>query len=356
MLSNKLNPYFHVLLAASLFGASTPLAKLMLGKIDAVVLASFLYLGSGLGVILLLAARRIFGVQSSEAGISRADLFWLVGAIITGGVAAPIIVLFSLKNTPAATASLLLNFEAVATILIAMLVFKEAVGKRIGFAIGFVTLASLLLTWKTNEDWVFSLGALGIILACILWGLDNNFTRNISAKNPLTIVAIKGIGAGIFSLILAVVMGRPLPGYSSMLLAMLLGFVCYGLSIVLFILAMRNLGAARTSTLFGIAPFIGMLLSVLIFRETATPLFYVSIPVMLLGAWLMLTEQHHHQHLHLRLEHEHAHFHQDGHHNHDNGDLVDGREEHTHWHTHKEIIHSHPHNPDLHHRHQHPHD
>ena len=350
----RIYPPLLAILAAILFGASTPFAKLLLGETDSIVLAALLYLGSGIGAGLLVASQKFLGrSRPVEAGIHRADVPWLAGAVLTGGVAAPIILLLGLKNTSAASASLLLNFEGVATTLIAALVFKEAIGKRTVYAVSLITLASILLTWQASAAWEFSAGALGILGACFLWGLDNNFTRNISAKNPLVIVAVKGLAAGAFSLLLAFFLGKPLPGVMHILWALLLGFICYGLSIALFILALRNLGAARTSTLFGSAPFVGMLISLAIFRETPQGLFFFSLPLMVTGAWLMLGENHQHTHVHECLEHEHRHTHPDEHHVHAHAEDGIFIGEHSHPHVHEDIDHSHAHAPDLHHRHPH---
>jgi drug/metabolite transporter (DMT)-like permease len=275
--------------------------------------------------------------------------------MLAGGVAAPIVLLIGLQSTPASTASLLLNFECVGTTLVAALVFREAIDRRIGLAILVITAAGILLSWDGSGAWGVAPGALGIVAACFLWGLDNNFTRHISAKNPLIIVAVKGFGAGTFSLLLALLLGKPLPALGSALWAMALGAVSYGLSIQLFILAMRDLGAARTSALFGSAPFVGALLSVVLFWEMPQALFWVAIPLMIGGVWLMLTERHAHPHVHTPEEHAHRHFHPDEHHQHENpGDvsLVDGW--HAHPHRHAAIEHAHPHAPDLHHRHEHP--
>jgi Permeases of the drug/metabolite transporter (DMT) superfamily len=288
-----------------------------------------------------------------EAHLSRGDLPWLGGALLTGGIGAPIILLLGLARTSASTASLLLNFEGVATTLIAITFFKESIDRRLAWAIGLVTLASIVLTW-TGGNWGFSLGALGIIGACILWGLDNNFTRHISAKNPLIIVGIKGLGAGMFSLVLCLLIKQPLPALKIILLAMLLGSISYGISIQLFIVAMRSMGAARTSTLFGTAPFVGVILSLVLLREKPQTLFWAALPVMLAGAWLMLTENHAHHHIHEQIVHNHRHSHPDEHHNHgDHEDvpLVNGS--HTHEHRHEALEHEHAHAPDLHHRHEH---
>ncbi len=350
----KITPALQALLAAVLFGASAPLSKLLLGEVQAIPLAAFLYLGSGAGAFLLLLFQHFRnGGQAVEARLSRADLPWLAGALLAGGVGAPILLLLGLERTPASTASLLLNFESVATTLIAISFFKESIGPRIAWATGLVTLASILLTW-TGGRWGFSLGALGIAGACFLWGLDNNFTRHISAKNPLMIVCIKGLGAGTFSLVLCLLLKQPIPGLNIILLAMALGSISYGVSIQLFIIAMRAMGAARTSTLFGIAPFVGVVLALLLLREMPQPLFWAALPVMLVGAWLMLTERHRHAHIHQVLVHNHRHSHPDEHHDHVDHEqipLVNGS--HTHEHRHERLEHEHAHAPDLHHRHGH---
>jgi drug/metabolite transporter (DMT)-like permease len=291
--------------------------------------------------------------KTVEAHLSRGDLPWLGGALLAGGIGAPIILLLGLERTPASTASLLLNFEGVATTLIAVSFFKESIDRRIAWAIGLVTMASILLTW-TGGNWGFSLGALGIVGACILWGLDNNFTRHISAKNPLVIVGVKGLGAGTFSLVLSFLTKQQLPSLNIILLAMLLGSISYGISIQLFIVAMRHLGAARTSTLFGIAPFVGVALSLVLLREKPQILFWVALPVMLAGAWLMLTENHKHSHIHVPIEHNHSHSHTDEHHVHVHQEeipLVNGS--HSHEHLHEPLEHEHAHAPDIHHRHEH---
>jgi drug/metabolite transporter (DMT)-like permease len=353
-MKTRFQPALQALLAAILFGASAPLSKLLLGAVQPVPLAAFLYLGSGTGAFLLLFFQRIrTGGQRVEANLSRTDLPWLVGALLAGGVAAPIILLLGLKHTPAATAALLLNFESVATTLMAVFFFKESIDRRIAWAIGLVTLAGILLT-STGNRWGVSLGAVGVIGACFLWGLDNNFTRNISGRNPLMIVGIKGLGAGTFSLVLSILLRQSLPGWKMALLAMGLGVVSYGISIQLFILALRAMGAARTSTLFGTAPFVGGALSLILLRETPAILFWVSLPFMLAGAWLMLTEHHDHPHIHPAAEHDHRHSHPDEHHLHvnpENAALVDGS--HAHAHIHVPLEHDHAHAPDLHHRHDH---
>jgi drug/metabolite transporter (DMT)-like permease len=350
----KIYPALQAVSAAVLFGISTPLAKLLLGNIEPVPLASFLYLGSGLGLVLLQLIRRVaVNNAANEAALAGKDVPWLIGAVVFGGILAPIISMLSLRSTPASTASLLLNFEGVATTLIALLVFKENIGKRVGAALALITLSSILLSWDFSNRWGVSAGALGIILACVCWGLDNNFTRNISAKNPFAIVSIKGLGAGLFSLCLSLAVKSPLPDFKIILGAMLLGFLCYGLSIVLFVLAMRNLGSARTSAFFGTAPFIGALLSFIVFRSVPNGMFIMAFPVMILGTVLLLRDKHEHKHFHEPVTHAHKHSHTDGHHNHAHEFACAPDTCHSHLHAHEALEHVHNHMPDINHRHKH---
>ncbi|HBA53957.1 DMT family transporter [Syntrophorhabdus aromaticivorans] len=342
------------LISACLFGISAPLAKIFLAEIEPVLMASFLYLGSGLG---LLGAMLIQAVISKrprvEAGLGKHDMPWLLGATLSGGIAAPIVLMVGLKHTPAATASLLLNFEGTATVLIAAMVFREATSPRIWTAVVFVTFASILLSLETKGELGFSPGAVGIVCACALWGIDNNLTRHISSKDPITIGMVKGVIAGIFSLVLAlIVKGESIPGLTIICLSLLTGFVCYGLSIVFFIRAMRALGSARTSAYFASAPFIGTAVSFVIFQELPNMFFAVSLPFMVAGIILLFNEKHSHLHTHFEAEHEHIHDHDDGHHNHFH-DGNDGNKRHTHFHKHEHITHDHEHMPDTHHRHRH---
>jgi drug/metabolite transporter (DMT)-like permease len=254
--------------------------------------------------------------------------------------------MISLRNTPASTASLLLNFEGVGTTLIALFFFRESISHRALAAISVITLASIFLSTDFRSGFGFSLGALGVILACVLWGVDNNFTRNISAKDPLTIVAWKGLVAGTFSLLLGLFLGQQLPPFVTILGILLLGFVSYGLSTMLFIYSMRGLGAARTSALYGTAPLAGVLLSFLIFREPITLVFILAAVLMVTGALLLANEEHAHFHIHMPVVHEHRHRH-DEFHEHDAVDLA-----HSHEHQHPLTEHEHGHMPDIHHRHE----
>jgi drug/metabolite transporter (DMT)-like permease len=347
-------PIILALLAAFLFGASAPLAKLLLGEIDPIVLAGFLYLGSGLGLLLIKVFQSI-GKKSkkSEAKIVGTDFIWLAGATIAGGIVAPIILLYSLRATPATTASLLLNFESVATTFIAAIIFKEAISRRAVWAIIIITLAGILLSLNLKSTWGFSFGAIGILLACIFWGIDNNLTRNISAKDPATIVTIKGLAAGAFSLLLALMIGNQIPSWEIIIKAMVLGSISYGVSIMLFIRALRGLGAARTSALFSTAPLSGLALSLIFFHETSNTMLLIAFPLMLIGSYFLANEDHDHTHIHGYVIHEHSHDHKDGHHEHLHAAVELDAFSHSHLHEHQNIEHQHRHMPDTHHRHAH---
>ena len=348
MKSSNLPFILQALLAAIFFGASAPIAKLLLGdNIAPIFLAAFLYLGSGTGISLVKLSQRM-RLKEVEASIKLPDIKWLAGAIISGGILAPIILMISLQNTSASTASLLLNFEGVGTTVIALLFFKEAISRRAWIAISVITLASIFLSTNFTSGFGLSFGAPGIILACVLWGLDNNFTRNISGKDPLAIVAWKGLVAGTFSFFLAFFLGDQLPSPTIILSTLALGFVSYGLSTMLFIRSMRGLGAARTSALYGTAPLAGVLLSILIFGEFPSFMFIIAAILMIGGALLLINEEHEHSHVHTVLFHEHSHSHNDPSHGHD-----DTKGVHSHEHEHPAEEHEHDHMPDIHHRHGH---
>jgi len=341
-------------LAAVLFGASAPLAKVLLGEIAPVPLAGFLYLGCGLAM--LVAKGFQLGTKSSaarEARIEKADMGWLVGAILAGGILAPIALLWGLKSTPAATASLLLNFEGVATVLIAALVFRESMGRQVLLAVACITIAGIFLSWDPNSRWGFSVQALGIIAACGLWGIDNNLTRVISNKDPRQIVMVKGLCVGTVMLCLSLFLGEALPRPALMLKALALGSVSYGISVLLFVYALRGLGAGRTSALFGTAPLAGAGISFLLFRQFPNGLFFVALPFVIAGMILLLKEKHGHSHFHERVRHDHSHNHDDGHHIHGHRPNPTVDQTHSHLHEHTELAHQHPHLPDIHHRHPH---
>jgi drug/metabolite transporter (DMT)-like permease len=350
MVQYSFSPAGYALLAATLFGISTPLSKILVGDISPVFLVSFLYLGTALGMFILGIIKSRHSPRSGEAGIRRNDIPWLTLAILAGGVIAPILLMSSLEITPAATASLLLNFEGVATMVIAFAVFREQVGKRIWMALGIITLASILLSWNPAAAFGLSAGAFGILLAGIFWGIDNNATRTISGKDPFTIVTVKGFFAGSIALVLAFAGRTTLPALSLVVAAMLLGFFCYGFSMVLFVRALRDLGAARTGAYFSIAPFIGAALSFVLFREFPDLFIVIAFGLMLAGTLVLATERHTHQHHHIPIEHEHLHHHPDIHHRHVH--TGEGAADHSHPHVHEPLDHDHPHTPDIHHRHE----
>lgn len=341
--------------AAALFGVSTPLAKILVGEVEPLLLAALLYSGCGLGLAgFKLLTRPGRPRRSPEARLRKAELPWLIGAIAAGGVGAPLLLLLGLKGTPASTASLLLNFEVVATALIAVLAFKEAAGREVWLGIALILLGGMVLSLSPAPGgWGISPGALAIIGACALWGLDNNLTRKISLKDPVSIALAKGFGAGGFALLLAELLQIRFPSLRVILGALLLGSVSYGLSLVLFVRALRALGAARTGALFGTAPFIGAAASFALLGEPLTVTFVASLPLMMVGAGLILGERHVHPHAHEALAHEHRHRHDDGHHLHSHPVEMSPSRSHTHFHLHRPQRHSHPHRPDIHHRHEH---
>ena len=351
----KLDARILALLAALLFGASAPFSKLLLIDFKPIQLAGFLYLGSGLGLSLIkLFQVTLFKHENYEAKINKNEIKWLAGAVICGGILAPIILMMGLSRTPASTTSLLLNFEAVSTAIIAFIFFKEQIGKKLWLSIMLITIASIILSLDLTGKWGLSIGSIGILIACVLWGLDNNFTRNISMKDPYIIVIVKGMVSGTFSIILSMVLGYKFPEINKIIYGLVLGSITYGLSLFLFVLALRNLGSSRTSAFFGLAPFLGAIISLLVFKEFGNILFYISLPFMILGAYLLFYEKHDHIHIHNEWIHEHKHGHDDKHHKHKHkNDEVIEDEYHTHLHKHEIIEHKHEHFPDIHHRHVH---
>lgn len=340
------------LASAALFGASTPLAKLLLGAgVSPWLLAGLLYLGSGIGLLVVLAARRLFGIASAEAPLRRRDTPWLAAVAVCGGMAGPVLLMIGLVTVPASTASLLLNLEGLATMAIAWLVFRENVDRRLllGAAAILAGAVSLSLGGPLARP---GIGALAIIGACLAWGIDNNLTRKLSSADPVQITAIKGLVAGSASLALAFATGARLPAPDLVVAAGLLGLLGYGVSLILFVLALRHLGTARTGAYFSTAPFLGAVLAIALLGEPMTLPLLIAAALMGLGVWLHLSERHAHDHSHEALEHEHRHSHDD-HNQHDHAEDEAGEAVHSHWHRHAPLRHSHPHFPDLHHRHGH---
>jgi drug/metabolite transporter (DMT)-like permease len=344
------------LFAAALFGASTPLAKLLTGSLAPTMLAALLYLGSGIGLSLWMMLRALSTTRADKTtSLAKADLPWLAGAILTGGIAGPVLLLTGLRQIAAAPASLLLNLEGVMTAVLAWVVFREQFDRRIFIGMVLIVAGGVLLSWQgSGTDLSANTpGALLIAGACLCWALDNNLTRKVSASDAVQIAAIKGLVAGTVNLAIAWWWYRlPIPPATALAFAAVVGFCGYGLSLVFFVLALRHLGTARTGAYFSAAPFVGSLLSIAMLGERPGEGFWIAAALMAAGVWLHLTERHEHAHFHPQLRHAHTHTH-DEHHQHTHDFAWDGSEPHAHPHEHEPMTHRHLHFPDIHHRHEH---
>jgi drug/metabolite transporter (DMT)-like permease len=339
------------LAAAALFGFSTPIAKLLLGAgADPGLLAGLLYLGSGVGLAAAYLARGLLRIPA-EAPVRRTDLPLLALIVLSGGVAGPLLLMIGLAGTPATAGALLLHAEGLATMVIAWVVFRENVDRHLLLGALAILGGGVLLSWQGRTSGV-GLPALAIVGACLAWAIDNNLTRKLSSADPVQLAAIKGLTAGGVNLAIALARGAHAPSAGVIGAGMLAGVFGYGVSLVLFVLALRRLGAARTSAYFSTAPFLGAALALVLFREPLTAQIAGAALLMGLGVYLHLSEQHEHEHQHEALEHEHRHTHDD-HHQHDHGPDDPPGEPHVHRHRHEPLRHSHPHYPDLHHRHGH---
>lgn len=285
MKSTMKHGIFLAILAAGLYALSSPFSKLLLQYMPSTLMAGFLYLGAGLGMTALALSRKAAGRPEAEARLTRKELPYTVAMIVLD-IAAPISLLFGLTITTAANASLLNNFEIVATAIIALLIFKESISARLWLGILFVTASCALLSFEDISCLQFNMGSLFVLLACILWGVENNCTRKLSSKDPLEIVMVKGIFSGLGSIMIGLVCGERIHHLWAIPLVLLLGFVAYGLSIYYYVYAQRLLGAARTSAYYAVAPFIGAFLSLIIFREVPGVLFLAALALMAVGAWL----------------------------------------------------------------------
>ena len=337
--------------AAALFGASAPAAKALLGSVSPQLLAGLLYVGSGVGLALVWGWQRRSG-RSVEAALALRDLPWLGGAIVFGGGLGPVLLLVGLSHATASSASLLLNLEGVFTASIAWVVFREHFDRRIALGMLAIVAGSVLLSWQGRVAWGGVVGPLAITAACACWAIDNNLTQRVSGGDPVQIAMLKGTIAGSVNVALALVLGATWPGAVPITETMLLGFVSYGVSLVLFVLALRHLGTARTGAYFSTAPFVGAALSIVFLREPLNQGLVAGGVLMGFGVWLHLTERHEHEHTHKATEHEHLHVH-DEHHQHAHGPGDPAGEPHAHRHRHEPTVHRHPHYPDLHHRHVH---
>lgn len=336
--------------AALLFGASTPFAKILVGDVSPVLLAGLLYLGSGIGLWIL---RLIRDRGFKPPQLPSRDWPWLIGAIAAGGVLGPILLMYGLLQTTAGNGSLLLNLEGVFTALLAWIVFRENADRRIVLGMTLIVAGGAVLAWsQTGASLAGLRGEIAVAVACMCWALDNNLTRKVSAGDAVFIAAIKGLVAGITNVALAVALTEKMPHWPLVAAALSIGFLGYGLSLVLFVVALRGLGSARTGAYFSTAPFIGAAIAVLVFHEPTSGAFWLSAILMAAGVGLHLTENHDHVHMHEPMLHTHAHRH-DQHHQHEHSAAQAGVEPHSHEHRHEPLAHSHPHYPDLNHRHDH---
>lgn len=334
------------MVAAALFGAGTPMAKLLLADVSPWMLAALLYLGSGIGLTLLRVVRR-----APKVRLPAGDRLWLAGAVFAGGVVGPVLLMFGLTGMPASGASLLLNAEGVFTALLAWFLFKENFDRRIAIGMLAIVAGAVVLSWPGEARFGGMWPALAVLGACLAWGVDNNLTRKVALNDATWIASVKGLAAGAVNLALALALGSSLPSLPALAGSMALGLAAYGVSLVLFVVSLRHLGTARTGAYFSVAPFFGAVLAVALLGESVTPTLLAAGALMALGVWLHLTEQHAHAHTHEPIEHEHEHEH-DEHHAHEHpGGATALR--HSHRHRHAALTHSHDHFPDEHHRHVH---
>jgi len=336
--------------AALLFGAGTPLAKWLLEATDPWLLAGLLYLGSGLGLSLL----RLLRPSQARARLAQGEWPWLAGAVLAGGVAGPVLLMWGLARMPASGAALLLNAEAVFTALIAWFVFRENVDRRIFLGMLAIVAGALVLSWpgQAQPQLGDALPALAVLGAGLAWGIDNNLTRKVALADALWLASVKGLAAGATNLTLALALGAAWPAATQVGGALAVGLVAYGFSLVLFVVALRHLGTARTGAYFGIAPFFGAAVAVLGLGEAITAPLLLAAALMAVGVWLHLSEHHAHGHSHHAHEHDHEHEH-DAHHEHAHDTAVPAGAAHSHRHRHEPLRHEHAHFPDAHHRHGH---
>ncbi|MGD9507026.1 MAG: DMT family transporter [Geminicoccaceae bacterium] len=339
------------LLSAVLFGVSTPVAKTLLGSgVSPWLLAGLLYFGSGAGLAAALAIRLLRGAPRPEASLRRTDIPWLLAVVLSGGVVGPVLLMFGLTTTAGSAAALLLTVEGLATMAIAWLVFREPVGPRILAGAALIVAGAAIVAWTGPGG--LSAGALLVVAACLAWAIDNNLTRKLSSADPVQIAAVKGLVAGAVNLAIAFASGAEMPGTAATAAALALGLAGYGVSLVLFVLALRQVGAARTGAYFSTAPFIGATFGVAFLGEPVTATLVVGGVLIAAGVVVHLVERHEHEHAHGAVEHDHRHVH-DEHHRHAHSPADPPSEAHTHWHRHEPMIHRHPHFPDIHHRHRH---
>ncbi|OEJ68097.1 hypothetical protein BEN30_07520 [Magnetovibrio blakemorei] len=345
-MSSKRTGIISAMSAAILFGASTPMAKMLLVDVSPWLLAGLFYFGSGLG---LTVVRFVRGSKGDE--LVRRDWPWMLGAVAAGGIAGPVLLMWGLAGTSASATSLLLNAEGVFTALLAWYVFRENFDLRIALGMVAIVVGAVVLSWSGGIDVQSPWPVFAILAACLCWGIDNNLTRKVSLSDPFQIAAIKGLVAGATNVCLAMIVGTAIPSAGTLALSGIVGFLGYGISLVLFVMALRELGTARAGAYFSTAPFVGAIIAVPLLGDPLTPALVLAGGLMAIGVWLHMSERHAHAHEHQPLEHSHVHAHADGHHGHEHDHSPDGP--HIHKHLHEATRHTHPHYPDEHHRHNH---
>jgi drug/metabolite transporter (DMT)-like permease len=333
--------------AALLFGAGTPAAKLLLTDVNPWLLAGFLYIGSGLG----LSTYRFFW-RVRPGRVEKSEWAWLGGAILAGGIVAPVLLMIGLSGMPASGTSLLLNAEGVFTSLLAWIVFRENFDRRIALGMLAIVGGALVLSWPEHTEFASLWPSVFVLGACAGWAIDNNLTRRVSLSDATWIAATKGWVAGTVNLAIAFVLGARLPPFPIIATSLGLGSIAYGASLTLFVLSLRHLGTARTGAYFSVAPFFGAVLAIPLLGEPLTQRLIIAGTLMALGVWLHLTEHHDHEHSHDFMEHDHEHTH-DEHHQHEHGTEIQIAQRHSHPHTHYPTTHTHAHFPDMHHQHKH---
>ena len=337
------------ILAAALYAINIPISKLLLEQVAPTMMAAFLYMGAGIGLMILGLVQQVLGKADKQERLTKKELPYTIAMVVLD-IIAPILLMLGIERTNSANVSLLNNFEIVATSIIALVLFKEIVSSRLWMAITLVTVASVILSFEGSDALVFNEGSMLVLGACICWGFENNCTKMISNKSSIEIVTIKGCFSGCGSFLLALILGEQIPKIGWILIALLLGFVAYGLSIHFYIMAQKDLGAAKTSAFYSIAPFLGVAFSMFLLGERPTIQFYVALFIMTVSTVLMIKDTIELQHTH---EHEHIHTHE-----HRHGDIVHTHE-HTHMHSHIHVHgedaenHSHEHKDLMEHNHMH---
>jgi len=342
------------LLSALLFGISTPLVKLLLEQVSPWMLAGVMYLGSGIG----LAAWRLLR-RADRVRMGRREWVWLTIAVLFGGTLGPVLLMTALARMPGSSASLLLNAEGVLTALLAWVVFRENVDRRVALGMLAIVAGAAVLSWPGRLEAQPAGPALLVLAACLAWAIDNNLTRKVAAADASFIAMVKGLVAGTTNVSIALLLGSAPPAPAVLVGGGLVGLLGYGLSLVLFVVALRHLGTARTGAYFSVAPFFGAAVSVPLLGEPVDGPLLAAGALMALGVWLHVSERHAHAHKHQPLQHAHEHLHRpEGNDHHDHAHPpgttpTDARGRHSHPHAHEAVTHSHPHFPDLHHRHPH---